>query len=111
MKQTLQPSKHTVIIMMGVSGVGKSTLGALLAKQLELPFFDGDDYHSEANISKMSQGDPLTDLDRHDWLQALNTLATQQLKINRTWQHFKLKNRYCKKLLQSYWVLVPEFLP
>ena len=44
--------------MMGVSGVGKSTIGALLAKQLEIPFFDGDDYHSEANILKMSQGYP-----------------------------------------------------
>ncbi|MDB9748753.1 NADP-dependent phosphogluconate dehydrogenase, partial [Polaribacter sp.] len=63
-------------------GVGKSTIGALLAKQLEVPFFDGDDYHSEANISKMSKGTPLTDLDRHDWLLALNALATQQLKTN-----------------------------
>ena len=82
MKQAIHPSKHTVIFMMGVSGVGKSTIGALLAKQLEVPFFDGDDYHSEANISKMSKGAPLTDLDRHDWLHALNALATQQLKTN-----------------------------
>ena len=82
MKQAIQPTKHTVIFTMGVSGVGKSTIGTLLAKQLEIPFFDGDDYHSEANISKMSKGDPLTDLDRHDWLHALNALATQQLKTN-----------------------------
>jgi len=40
MKQAIHPSKHTVIFMMGVSGVGKSTIGALLAKQLEVPFFD-----------------------------------------------------------------------
>jgi 6-phosphogluconate dehydrogenase len=82
MKQAIHSSKHTVIFMMGVSGVGKSTIGALLAKQLEIPFFDGDDYHSEANILKMSQGQPLTDHDRHDWLHALNTLAVAQLKTN-----------------------------
>ena len=82
MKQSINPSNNTVIFIMGVSGVGKSTIGTLLAKQLEIPFFDGDDYHSAANISKMSKGEPLTDLDRHDWLHALNALATQQLKTN-----------------------------
>ncbi|MEN8766474.1 MAG: NADP-dependent phosphogluconate dehydrogenase [Polaribacter sp.] len=82
MKQAIHLAKPTVIFIMGVSGVGKSTIGALLAKQLEIPFFDADDYHSEANILKMSQGQPLTDHDRHDWLHALNTLAVAQLKTN-----------------------------
>ena len=58
----------TVFIVMGVSGSGKSTIGRLLAKQLNLPFYDADDFHSPANITKMSHGIPLTDADRHDWL-------------------------------------------
>lgn len=58
---------------MGVSGSGKTTVGELLAKQLNLPFFDGDDFHSAANVAKMAAGHPLTDDDRHDWLASLAT--------------------------------------
>ena len=65
---------------MGVSGVGKSTIGNLLADELKVPFFDGDDYHPEANIEKMSSGIPLNDDDRHGWLVKLNELAKEQLK-------------------------------
>ncbi|SNQ42465.1 NADP-dependent phosphogluconate dehydrogenase [Cellulophaga lytica] len=65
---------------MGVSGVGKSTIGSLLAKELSIPFFDGDDYHPKENILKMSKGEPLNDNDRLGWLQTLNKLAIQQLK-------------------------------
>ncbi len=60
-----------LIIVMGVSGSGKTTVGELLAKQLNLPFFDGDDFHSAANVAKMAAGHPLTDDDRHDWLATL----------------------------------------
>ena len=67
---------------MGVSGVGKSTIGNLLSKKLNIPFFDGDDYHPEDNILKMSNGEALNDADRFSWLQTLNKLATKQLKIN-----------------------------
>jgi 6-phosphogluconate dehydrogenase len=67
---------------MGVSGVGKSTIGNLLSKKLNIPFFDGDDYHPESNILKMSKGEPLNDDDRFGWLQSLNQLAIQQLKAN-----------------------------
>ena len=67
---------------MGVSGVGKSTIGNLLADELKVPFFDGDDYHPEANIEKMSSGIPLNDDDRHGWLVKLNELAKEQLKNN-----------------------------
>ena len=59
---------------MGVSGTGKTTIGKLLSKQLNIPFFDGDDFHPEANIIKMASGKPLNDNDRHDWLVALNQL-------------------------------------
>ncbi len=53
---------------MGVSGCGKSTIGAALAKRLGGVFQDGDDYHPAANIRKMSRGEPLSDVDRWPWL-------------------------------------------
>ena len=65
--------KQANIIVMGVSGSGKTTIGELLAQQLGRPFYDGDDYHSAANVAKMAAGNPLTDADRHDWLATLAT--------------------------------------
>jgi gluconokinase len=59
------------IIVMGVSGSGKSTLASLLGRQLACPFFEGDAFHSSANIAKMSRGEPLTDADRWPWLDKL----------------------------------------
>jgi 6-phosphogluconate dehydrogenase len=64
---------------MGVSGCGKSTIGKLLAQELSIPFFDGDDFHPEENIAKMSSGQALNDDDRLGWLQTLNKLAIKQL--------------------------------
>lgn len=60
-----------LIIITGVSGTGKTTIGELLAKRLNVPYFDADDFHSEANIKKMSQGIPLNDEDRMPWLHAM----------------------------------------
>jgi len=65
---------------MGVSGVGKSTVGKLLSKALNIPFFDGDDFHPAENITKMSEGLALNDTDRQGWLQTLNKLAVKQLR-------------------------------
>lgn len=56
------------IVVMGVSGAGKSTIGEMLAERLNRPFRDGDDLHPEANIHKMAEGIPLTDADRWPWL-------------------------------------------
>jgi len=67
---------------MGVSGVGKSTIGKLLSEDLDVPFFDGDDFHPEENIKKMSEGLALHDEDRLGWLQALNKLAVEQQENN-----------------------------
>lgn len=69
----------TIIFIMGVSGVGKSTIGSMLAKSLDLTFYDGDDYHPESNVLKMSNGQPLNDDDRLGWLQTLNKLAITHL--------------------------------
>lgn len=76
----MKKNKANIIFIMGVSGVGKSTIGNLLSKELHLPFFDGDDFHPEENILKMSKGDALNDDDRLGWLQTLNKLAVKQLK-------------------------------
>ncbi len=66
-----------LIVVMGVSGCGKSTIGKALATKLGVPFFDGDDFHPEANIKKMTSKIPLSDEDRWPWLQTLaNLLST-----------------------------------
>src|SRR3954464_5439843 len=59
------------IVVMGVSGSGKSTVGAALAQRLRVPFADADDFHPLANIKKMSSGQALDDVDRHPWLDAI----------------------------------------
>lgn len=63
-----------IIIIMGVSGSGKTTIGSLLAKELNWKFYDADDFHSESNKEKMSKGIALTDEDRASWLSALQNL-------------------------------------
>ncbi|WP_205860262.1 MULTISPECIES: NADP-dependent phosphogluconate dehydrogenase [Polaribacter] len=72
--------KTNITFIMGVSGCGKSTIGHLLSKELNVPFFDGDDFHPKKNILKMSNGEALNDDDRFGWLQTLNKLAIEQLK-------------------------------
>lgn len=57
---------------MGVSGCGKSTIGALLAERLDVPFLDADEFHPPQNVAKMAAGTPLTDADRQPWLELLN---------------------------------------
>lgn len=63
-----------VVIVMGVSGSGKTTIGKKLAAELGWEFFDGDDYHPPTNIEKMSKGIPLNDDDRQTWLELLRGL-------------------------------------
>jgi gluconokinase len=66
---SLIPSR--IIIVMGVSSSGKSTVGQSIARRLHVPFLDGDGYHPEANVEKMRAGIPLTDDDRWPWLERL----------------------------------------
>ena len=60
-----------ILIVAGVSGSGKTTVGALLAGRLGWTFADADDFHPDANIRKMRAGIPLTDEDRRPWLRAI----------------------------------------
>ena len=69
-----------IIYVMGVSGCGKTTIGKKLSQRIHIPFFDGDDFHSEANKEKMKSGHPLTNQDRTGWLLRLNELAKEQAK-------------------------------
>lgn len=65
------------LIVMGVTGCGKTTVGALLAGRLNAAFLDGDDYHPASNVAKMSSGQPLSDDDRWPWLDRLGDVMEQ----------------------------------
>ncbi|MCL6705433.1 gluconokinase [Pseudomonas sp. R2.Fl] len=67
------------IIVMGVSGCGKSSVGALLAERLGLPFVEGDSLHPATNVEKMGKGIPLTDEDRWPWLETIGALMAGAL--------------------------------
>jgi len=64
-----------ILVLMGVTGSGKTTVGRLLAKELGWTFYDADDFHPSSNIEKMRRGIPLTDEDRKPWLQTLARLV------------------------------------
>ena len=66
-----------IVIVMGVTGVGKTTVGQLLAEKTGWPLYDADAYHSPANVEKMRAGIPLTDDDRWPWLDRLNALLRE----------------------------------
>ena len=66
-----------IILIMGVTASGKTTVGRALADELHWRFADADDYHSVANVAKMRAGTPLTDQDRAPWLQSLRTAICQ----------------------------------
>jgi gluconokinase len=73
------PLKLHVIVVMGVSGAGKTTVGRALATATGWALYDADDYHSPANIAKMHRGEGLTDADRDSWLTALAALLQRVL--------------------------------
>lgn len=72
-----------IVIVMGVVGSGKSTVGRLLAEQLGWEFADADDYHPVANIEKIRQGIPLTDADRAPWLERLREAIVKWVAAGR----------------------------
>jgi carbohydrate kinase (thermoresistant glucokinase family) len=89
------------LLVMGVSASGKTTVGRMLSARLGWEFFDGDDYHSPANIARMSAGIPLTDEDRAPWLARLHDLLARSLAEGRqaVLACSALKQRYREALL------------
>ena len=77
------PTRKLVAVLMGVSGVGKTTVGQAAAKHFGWPLFDGDDFHSASNIDKMRRGVALNDHDRADWLQGLHARIQRCLDTRR----------------------------
>lgn len=92
---------QTIFLIMGVSGSGKTTVGKLLSEQTGIPFFDGDDFHSTANIEKMKAGIPLTDADRAAWLQRLNQLAKDNQTTGAVIACSALKETYRQQLAEG----------
>jgi gluconokinase len=82
----MKPPIHRplVLIFMGVSGSGKTTVGTLFAKKAGATFYEGDEFHPPENIAKMRRGIPLTDADRAKWLQALRNIITRSLDQGRS---------------------------
>lgn len=80
---------------MGVSGVGKTTLGQMLAEELSLPFYDADDFHHDSNKKKMKAGVPLNDDDRKSWLRSLSVSIEK-------WSNFKGAVLACSALKEKY---------
>ena len=85
-----------IVVVMGVSGSGKTVVGQALAADLGWPFFDADDFHPETNVAKMAAGTPLTDADRWPWL---DRLAADRAAIDGRGQHAVLA---CSALRQAY---------
>jgi gluconokinase len=73
-----------VLVVMGVSGAGKTTVGRRIAERLGWPFFEGDDLHPDANVEKMKGGEPLADADRQPWLEEIRDLAARLLAEERS---------------------------
>ncbi len=94
-----------IILIMGVTGAGKTTVGTLLAQQLGWRFADADDFHSAANKEKMSKGIPLTDADRAPWLEAIHTAM---VKWNQASESAVVA---CSALKQSYREQLSKGLP
>ena len=93
------------ILIMGVSGAGKTTIGKRLADELKARYIEGDDYHSEANKARMTAGTPLDDLCRWDWL---NTLA---LELRKSAARNETAVLACSALKKSYRSLLLEGCP
>jgi len=86
------------IVVMGVSGSGKSTVGAALAQRLRVPFADADDFHPPANIEKMTAGTPLNDDDRYPWLEAIGEWLAVRCRDGGVMSCSALKRKYRDQL-------------
>lgn len=80
----MNADRPVIVVLLGVSGSGKTTIGLRLAERLSWPFFDGDDFHPEQNLTKMMQHQPLTDADREPWLDRLAELIEASIAAGRS---------------------------
>jgi gluconokinase len=87
-----------VVVVMGVAGTGKTTIGPLLAARLGVPYAEGDDFHPPANIAKMSAGIPLDDEDRWPWLDAIGAWAQRRAGFGGVVSSSALKRAYRDRL-------------
>jgi gluconokinase len=87
-----------LIVVMGVSGSGKSTVGAALAQRLRVPFADADDFHPPANIAKMTAGQALDDHDRHPWLESIGEWLVEHVDQGGAMSCSALKRKYRDQL-------------
>ena len=100
-------NKHLCVLIMGLPGSGKTTVAKILSKQLKAVFIEADDHHSIQNIMKMSNGHPLTDLDRKKWLSSVLNKAREGLKNqNVVIACSALKEKYRKSLISLNFQLV-----
>ena len=95
--------KTCFLIVMGVSGCGKTSVGQALAGHLGWDFYDADDFHPPENIAKMASGIPLDDSDRAPWLASLHDLISSSLKADRpgVLACSALKERYRQQLVDG----------
>ncbi|MFD3736219.1 gluconokinase [Streptomyces sp. NPDC058632] len=87
-----------VVVVMGVAGTGKTTIGPLLAARYGVPYAEGDDFHPPANIAKMSAGTPLDDDDRRPWLDAIGGWAHERAGLGGVVSCSALKRSYRDRL-------------
>lgn len=87
-----------VVVVMGVAGTGKTTIGPLVAGRLGVPYAEGDDFHPPANIAKMSAGVPLDDDDRWPWLDAVGRWAHGRAGLGGVVSSSALKRAYRDRL-------------
>lgn len=95
--------KTRFVIVMGVSGCGKSSVGESLARSLGWDFYDADNFHPPANVAKMANGTPLDDSDRAPWLASLHDMISSSLKADQpgVLACSALKERYRQQLMDS----------
>ena len=95
----------TIVVVMGVAGSGKTTVGTMLAEAMHCEFLEGDSLHSAVNVEKMSHGIPLTDIDRAPWLAAIHT------RLLDSFRRGKSLVVGCSALKQSYRTVLAEGIP
>ena len=95
----------TIVVVMGVAGSGKTTVGMLLADAMHCPFLEGDSLHPAANVEKMTQGLSLTDIDRAPWLAAIHARLLESVI------HYECLVVGCSALKQSYRTVLADGIP